>query len=177
MSRIGIDADLLWRNAEKLRPRVNSLSKIICGEETAETFKEFDYSPRGDLVFTRGKNQNKNLGVYITDKNQLTILSDGFGATWSHEGDRIVFTGTQGLYISDGDGKSVKKVVDLTNYYPVKDGAIFWDKWSPMAVWSPDSQYLLYHRIAGETYDIVKFELATGREVVLYQGGMYPDWR
>jgi Tol biopolymer transport system component len=146
-------------------------------EATTEIFKEFDYSTGGDLVFTREKNQNKRIAVFIASENRFTIISDGFGATWSHHGERIVFTGALGLYVSDAEGNSIEKAIDLTAYYPVKDGAIVWDEWPPMAVWSPDSKYLLYHRVDGETYAIVRYELATGKETILYQGGMYPDWR
>jgi hypothetical protein len=154
-----------------------SISKVLYREATKEIFKYFDYSINGDIAFTREINQSKLIAIYNSNQNLLFIISIGFGATWSPDGTQIVFSGAEGLYISDGKGKSIRKAVDLTAYYPVENGAIVWDEWPPMAVWSPDGRFLLFHRWNGGTYELVKSEIATGIETVIYQGGMYPDWR
>jgi hypothetical protein len=154
-----------------------SVSGVLYSEVTTDIFSEFDLSAQGEITFSRESKQWKRVAIYNSDHGRLTIIGDGFGPIWSPTGDRIVFTGAEGLYISDEDGNSIEKVVDLIGYYPLENGVIEWDKWPPMAVWSPDGDFLLYHRKNFETYDIIKFEIATGVETILYQGGIYPDWR
>jgi len=144
---------------------------------TNDIFSEFDLSVQGEITFSRENKQWKRVAVFNPAQDRLTFIRDGFGPIWSPSGNRIVFTGAKGLYISDGDGNSIMNVVDLTGYYPVEHDAIIWDEWPPMPVWSPDGDFLLFHRKDVDTYAIIKFELATGVETILYKGGMYPDWR
>jgi hypothetical protein len=154
-----------------------SINKVIYKEKTTDLFKYFDLSENTDIVFTRVTKAFRRVAVYNSNQNRLLSIAEGFGATWSPDGNQIVFTGKEGLYISDAEGKSIQKVVDLTAYYTVKDGSIQWGDWPPMAVWSPDGRFLLYHRLQSGIYKIVKFEIDTGAETVIYEGGMYPDWR
>ena len=154
-----------------------SISRVLYQETTQDLFKYFDLSVNGDIAFTRETKQGSIVSIFQSDQKLLFLISVGFGATWSPDGMRIVFTGAEGLYIADGEGQSIQKAVDLTGYYPVVDGSIDWDEWPPMAVWSPDGRFLLFHRRNGGTYELVKFEIATKVETVIYQGGMYPDWR
>jgi hypothetical protein len=187
--RWGSDRDILRENIEypEGAPYVReivlwnidtcSISKVLYREATTELFKYFDYSAKGDVAFTREIKQSRMVAVYRSEKDLLSIIGVGFGATWSPDGTQFVFTGSDGLYISDAEGKSIQKTVDLTAHYALKDGAIQWDDWPPMAVWSPDGRFLLYHRPNNGTYELVKFEIATRTETVIYRGGMYPDWR
>jgi hypothetical protein len=153
------------------------VSKVIYEEETFDNISDPDISIIGNIVFTRNIKGEHWVTVYTPFDGSVSMIEMGFGATWSPDGTQIAFTGAEGLYISDGEGKTIRKAVDLTVYYPVEDGKIVWDEWPPMAVWSPDGRFLLYHRRNGGTYEIAKSEIATQTETVLYQGGMYPDWR
>jgi len=154
-----------------------SVSREIYEEETHNGFSDPDYSNTGNVVFTRNVDGIDWVTIFHPKNEKATTIEKGFGATWSPDGMNVVFTGAEGLYISDGEGRSIRKAVDLTGEYPVENGKIAWDEWPPMAVWSPDGRYLLYHRKNGYTYDLVKFEIAAGLETVIYTGGMYPDWR
>jgi len=153
------------------------IDDILYKEKTKDTLHEPDVSKFGTVVFTKISAGGRTIYLYEPKTMKLIPVAPGFGATWSPDGTRIVFTGPQGIYFASADGTSVHNVIDLTGYYPVKDDAITWDDWPPVAVWSPDSHFLIYHRIDGTTYDLVKFEIASGRETIVYRGGMYPDWR
>jgi hypothetical protein len=152
-------------------------SNNLYEEETFDRFRDPDYSIKGVVVFTRQSGDGRSIEIINSNQSGNKKIAEGFGATWSPDGMQIVFTGAEGLYTSDGEGTSIRKAVDLTAYYPMKDGKIMWDEWPPMAVWSPDGRYLLFHRPNKGTYELVKFEIETGIETVLYKGGMYPDWR
>jgi Tol biopolymer transport system component len=154
-----------------------SITKILYQEDTPNNFTDIDLSVKKTLIFTRRSKEDEAIYILEESSEKPLRVSSGFGATWSPDGTQFVFTGSDGLYISDAEGKSIQKAVDLTAYYPVKDGAIQWDDWPPMAVWSPDGRFLLYHRLNNGTYELVKFEIAEKTETVIYQGGMYPDWR
>jgi hypothetical protein len=153
------------------------ISKVIYEENTSDGFSDSDYSVNGVVAFTRHIEGADWITVFHDGDSVPVMIAQGFGPTWSPDGEEMVFTGFDGLYITDPEGKNVQKVVDLTAYYPVEDGSIQWGDWPPMAVWSPDGRFLLYHRLNKGTYELVKFEIATKTETVIYQGGMYPDWR
>jgi hypothetical protein len=154
-----------------------AVSQIVYEEHAADRFADPDYSVDGNVVFTRIAGGKKKIFEFSPANGIVKLIGEGFGSSWSPDGTQFVFTGNDGLYISDGEGKSIQKAIDLTAYYPVEDGAIVWDAWPPMAVWSPDGRFLLYHRKDGGTYDLVKFQLSTKIETVIFQGGMYPDWK
>jgi Tol biopolymer transport system component len=150
---------------------------ILYKEKIKDHLHEPDISRLGSIVFTRISDDGMTINLYESKAIRVVPVAEGFGATWSPDGTRFVFTGPRGVYFANADGTSVRNVIDLTGYYPVTDDAIVWGDWPPIAVWSPDGRFLLYHRIDGKIYDLVKFEIATGKETILYHGGMYPDWK
>jgi Tol biopolymer transport system component len=153
------------------------IDKTIHQEATYDYFGDPDYSSTGMLVFTRTVDKQQIIQIYNSETDVLSTVSEGFGGSWSPDGTQLVFTGKDGLYIADSNGGNIRKVIDLTSYYGEENGSIIWDNHPPMAVWSPDSKYLVYHREGNGTYVIAKLEISTGIETILYTGGIYPDWK
>jgi Tol biopolymer transport system component len=94
----------------------------------------------------------------------------------SPDGQQVAYTAGDGIYvISPGKGEP-RRVVETCS---------MWDDWPPAPSWSPDSQWLVYHRCTcpcpvqtdiGD-YSIFKVNVETGEEILLVEEGLNPYWR
>lgn len=154
------------------------ISKVLILDKAENGyFAEPEYSSLGELVFTRQTTKNWIVTVLELTSGQQREIAEGFGASWSPDGEQLVFTGDDGLYLADRLGEHVNRIVDMTSSLVQDEKFINWGDWPPLADWSPDGKHLIFHRRQGERYDIVVYDVEAGSETVIYQGGMYPDWR
>jgi Tol biopolymer transport system component len=66
------------------------------------------WSPDGTrLAVTTG---NAQIGLMPLDGTAVTLLTDGRGPSWSPDGTKLVFTRSDGAYIANADGSSVRRV-------------------------------------------------------------------
>jgi hypothetical protein len=111
---------------------------------------------------------------------------------WSRDSRWVAYTGKDGIYIVNVlEGKAPHLVVPY-NYpypdnenYPVYETDAMW-KISPEVAWSPDGDWLVYHKWKGDhpgnfadpaDYAIYKVNIATGEEMMIVEEGIYPYWR
>lgn len=129
--------------------------------------------------------ENKSLGTYDLMSMDVTtgetnVLGQGLNPTWSPDGAQIAYVQTDGIYVMNKDGTQARKVLTQN----IRFDESFWDvSWAPIPSWSPDGEWLVYHR-CNEGYScliaessIYKVEVATGKEIKIVDGGIFPDWK
>jgi len=103
----------------------------------------------------------------------------------SPDGQWVAYTADDGLYLIRPDGNDQRRIVPLQMISRTPGGPA-WDQWPTVASWSPDSQWLVYHRCAAptpercidpESYTIYKVNVGTLEEIPLVEGGVNPYWR
>jgi hypothetical protein len=142
----------------------------------------FSYSPkRNTVVYGIVKDYKNDRQYEIISLNlqdgQSQILGEGINPSWSSDGEKIAYFGTDGcLYLMNPDGSEPEKKVD----------AIFFNAWeflppslTPIIQWSPDDQWLVYHRCEdgfSENCNVYKFNIQKNTEELVIKDAMYPDW-
>jgi Tol biopolymer transport system component len=103
----------------------------------------------------------------------------------SPDGRWIAYTAEDGVFIVSVNGGESRRVVDTAVERLTSLGLIE-DYSPPVASWSPDSQWIVYHRctLPGEQwcnqlshYSVFKVNIETGEEVFLVEGALNPYWR
>jgi Tol biopolymer transport system component len=99
----------------------------------------------------------------------------------------VAYTGEDGIYVARKNGSDKRRVVRYENPEYGGAKAISAMEWPPMPVWSPDGNWLVYHKcelekielvcIRTENYVIYKVNVHTGEEVKIIEGGLNPYWR
>jgi hypothetical protein len=157
-----------------------SILKTVYEEDTDDIILESEISIRGDLVFTREKyddQKNRRVNIINKENNSIMDVGIGLGASWSPDGNYIVYTGINGIVVYNNRDRTSRDVINLSRYYSKKGNIVIWDDKPPMARWSPDMKYIIYHRRNNNDYVIVKLNLDTLTEQILFIGGIYPDWK
>jgi len=127
--------------------------------------------------------------IYVQDlASGLEItIGNGFAPAWSPDGQWIAFTGVDGIYLVKADGTDKRRVVEYQS--PEGGGRPpFEEDWPPLPSWSPDGNWLVYHKCtlepglrtncnAREDYAIFKVNIETGEEIKILDGGLNPYWR
>jgi len=127
--------------------------------------------------------------VLNTDTNERHILLENRGdeqntpyimnPAFSLDGQWIAYTANDGIYLIRSDGSE--------NHQIVKSEIVNLGYWPPVASWSPDGQWIVYHRCMlndkescrynVEDSTIFKYNIETGEEIPLVEGGVNPYWR
>ncbi len=130
---------------------------------------------------------NESLGTYDLMSLDITtgetnVLGQGLNPTWSPDGTQIAYVQTDGIYVMNKDGTQGRKV--LTPNIPFIDEKLWDTSSAPIPSWSPDGEWLVYHRCSNREYvcsidesAIYKVEVASGKEVKIVDGGIFPDWK
>jgi hypothetical protein len=97
---------------------------------------------------------------------------------FSPDGSWIAYTSNDGIYLIRPDGSD--------NHQIIKKKCTKYIDWPPAASWSPDGEWIVYHlaqicsypgaRDQSKDSNIFKYNLETGEEVLLVQGGLNPYW-
>ena len=134
----------------------NSGDKVI--------FNEYYRSPEHDEIYI----------LDITTDQIVDTLQSGFNSSFSPDDKRIVYVGSEGIYIANMDGSQAKLII------PISFRA--YDLLLPFPFWSPDGSTLIYHKCINQTckdvsdFSIYKFDLKSGLEQKIVDGGLYPYW-
>lgn len=104
----------------------------------------------------------------------------------SPDGQWVAYTTDGGIYIMDIEGNHQKRIVEVKTIYEYSLGVMELAPWPPAPSWSPDSQWIIYHRCTLplsevckdiDDYAIFKANIQTGEEIKLLDGGLNPYWR
>jgi hypothetical protein len=138
-------------------------------------------SSQGWLAVGRGQGEYKvpvtaEVVVVEPGTKEGRVVGRGLAPAWSLDGEWLAFTGEDGIYVVRRDGADLRCVVDFPVPSSEKDKYL-WNRRMPAAAWSPDGEWLIYHRITANGPTIFKTRVETGEEIEVYQGGMFPHWR
>jgi WD40 repeat protein len=106
------------------------------------------------------------------------INESGSNPTFSPDGKQIAFIKQDGIFVRELDGAASKQVAVLSIWL---GGSEF----KPIPFWSPDGNWLLYHKCEQEEWDcnqrdqfsIYKVNVNTQEVVKIADGGLFPVWR
>jgi hypothetical protein len=147
------------------------------------------------LVFSRSKNigyyeSQDDIVVLDVASNTQTVVGHGRWPAWLPDDQRIVYTASDGIYITRQDGSQKRRVIaysPLRKYIPGESPSRYaWEEWPPAPSWSPDGKWLVYHKCMlplgeecqkGSDFSIFKVNVETGEEVKIVDGGLNPYWR
>lgn len=124
--------------------------------------------------------------IYDLESGDEEFLAPGIEPVWSPNDIFIAFIGAQGIFIADLDG-NIELLVPYKN--PERGGVDATEgDWPPIVSWSPDSQWITYHKCTlliskntrcreVEDFSIYKFNISTGEEILIIEGGLNPYWK
>ncbi len=119
---------------------------------------------------------------YSTEDEQLR--SSLFYPSVSPDGKWVAYSANRSIYIIDSDGQEKpKRITDVCmNCEQVPETNARAIAWPAAPSWSPDSQWIIYHRCKGrckstEDYAIFKANIQTGEEIKFLNEGLNPYWR
>jgi hypothetical protein len=132
-----------------------------------------------------GDQTTSSLIVRDLDSGQEIVLATAYfieKPALSPDGRSVAYTVANGIYVVPVTGGASRRIVGtavLRSFlgYPVA---------VPAASWSPDGEWLVYHRctLPGQQYcggladySIFKVNVETGEEILLVEQGLYPYWR
>lgn len=108
-------------------------------------------------------------------------IREGINGSLSPDNQWIAYTWFDGIYVVKADQSEIKHLVNFTvgnSLYPDD-----FPKAAPYPHWSPDSQWLVYHRCETgicdqiKDFSIFKVRISNGEFHKLTEGGIYPYWR
>lgn len=122
------------------------------------------------------------------------VIGEGDLPVWSRDGQWLAYTGPDGIYIvQNSPGAEPSRLVALEILHPELGRRVYTEDradlyYPPIASWSPDGQWLVYHvysttsvdpnaKYAAQHYSIFKVNVNTGETTKLLDGGYYPFWR
>jgi hypothetical protein len=118
-------------------------------------------------------------------------VGDGIFPSWSRDGKMLAFTGADGVYvINNAEGETPNCLVPLEKpdpdyKYLVYDYIPMIGYYPPIASWSPDGKWVVYHVYSqimdganlDVDYSIFKVNVETGETFKIVDGGYSPYWR
>ncbi len=142
-----------------------------------------------------GADYKPSLVLHDLKTGEEKIVGEGTLPVWSRDGQWLAYTGPDGIYIVQAGvvNAKPKRLVSLEILHPefgrkvytTDEGSLYYP---PIASWSPDGRWLVYHeyhsdpvgrraKFAAKYYSIAKVNVETGETTKLLDGGFSPFWR
>jgi hypothetical protein len=135
-----------------------------------------------------------SLFIREIETGEERVVGEGRFPAWSRDGGWLAYTGPDGIYlVRNSPDAQPRRLVALAILRPEIGGKVYIDEravlyYPPIASWSPDGQWLVYHeyhtnpvdasaQFAAKYYSIVKVNVETGETIKLLDGGFFPSWR
>jgi len=143
-----------------------------------------------ELAVVASFDDTELLSIVVFDlaTKEYRFIDYGLSPSFSPDGEWVAYTGiTEGIYIARRDGSEKQKLVHYEN--PEFGGGGWFTEmdWPPKPMWSPDGNWLVYHKCELEGterscnrlgyYVIYKVNVHTGEEVKIIEDGLNPYWR
>jgi hypothetical protein len=151
----------------------------------ADQLKGFSYNPNsqtlayGVSVLDQYGDKEVAYEIRTVDlkNHEETLLLDGFNPSYSPDGSMLAYFKQDGMYIANLENLDNVKVLDHSIYDPnlgTSDD-------TPIPRWSPDQNYLLYHRCESYTCaygegGIYLLNTQNLQEKRIFNFGLYPNW-
>jgi hypothetical protein len=184
------------RDIEKYSPddcgTENVPEKVYSGiTGTLSPNEQYTAEVREEIV---GKDSIPGIMIRNVQTGTEQVAGPGDFPAWSRDGDWLAYTGADGIYIVQNHADAVARrlagldspepQLEIPAYRPYPSTQYF----PPIASWSPDGKWLVYHvydesavdpddEAWGSGYSIFKVNVETGETIKLLDGGFSPFWR
>ena len=136
-----------------------------------------------------GDSDDRIITVRNLDSGEERIMHPGDFPAWSRDSHWLAYTGPDGIYVVN-ILKNSEPVRVVLYENPVGDVFPTYSDINqlppPEPAWSPDGQWLVYHRLTVDPghngdfpnyHSVFKANIETGEEIKIVDQGMYPYWR
>jgi hypothetical protein len=143
--------------------------QLLYGLQITHLYHDSENRLRGTYEY-----QLRNFDL-VSDEN--TQIAAGVNPSWSPDGSKISFTGTDGFYVMNADGSNQQILFS----YPTEDGL---SSFSNYMHWSPDSKWLVYEYCEEtknppttcEKNPIYIISSSGGSPIQIVDDGWFPFW-
>jgi hypothetical protein len=143
----------------------------------------------------RAGSEQGTLSLFIREieTGEERVIGEGDLPVWSRDGGWLAYTGPDGIYlVRNSPDAQPRRLVALQILHPELGRKVYTDNrailyYPPLASWSPDGKWLVYHeyhpdpvdgsaQFAAKYYSIMKVNVETGETIELIDGGFFPSW-
>jgi len=157
---------------------IDDRSNRLFGASLSSDGKKLLYSQESGRY---SQNLEYSILVLDMDSKEIREIGSGINPAWSPDGSKIAYIQYDGIYVMNADGNQNKLIFDV--YLHSRHAYQGFTHNPPYPRWSPDGEYLIYHRCprGGTVCDIqeetiYKINIDTGEETKILEGGKYPYW-
>jgi hypothetical protein len=138
------------------------------------------------IVYSQWRNGQNEIILRNLETEEERYLGEGIEPVWSPNDNSIAYISSNGISIVDIHGNNML----LVRYQNPERGGrpAIEGYWPPLVSWSPDSQWLTYHKCTlsprestwcreVENFSIFRVNVHTGEEFLVVEGGLNPYWK
>lgn len=156
---------------------IHGVSGILSPDERYSVDTQYSWSEEDGNKF--------DLIIHDLGSGEERVIENGRFPVWSRNSQRLAYTGVDGIYVIQNNPSAESQrviTIEMSNLYiPLYD----YGRYPPVASWSPDGEWLVYHvyhePLTDEDgneyyYSIFKVNVETGIANKLLDNGMFPYW-